>query len=413
VVAVADAFEHRVNVDLDGQGQAKLPEVPAAWAVYLMSDERDRPVQLLCVKNLRASVRRRLDPELTSQRTADLSMVVRTIYYTRVDSAFEQDLRYLEAARVAFPESYGGVLGFLPTWFVHFNPATKYPRLTRQNRIDKRTGLYLGPFADKNHADRHIRSFEELFDLCRDRDRLLSDKSDPCQWREMGKCVGPCEGPPGGVSLDAYRALCAEAADVAANPVAAARAAEARMSQAAVEMRYEAAAALKQRAASLAALREKNSRFCRPIESFRYLAIQPGGDGAVKLFAIRPNDVRFVAAVFDDQPGGVLDAARALLAEPQDRPLEKVAYETLSLVASHLFAPKKLPGLFIHADDVDGGHYRQAVAAVLREQSRAGDTPSPNDASEGEVRGLRSLEAAPEPAAAAKAAQTDGESPKD
>jgi hypothetical protein len=37
-----------------------LSQVPAKWVVYLFADGDDQPVQLLCVKNLRASLKRRL-----------------------------------------------------------------------------------------------------------------------------------------------------------------------------------------------------------------------------------------------------------------------------------------------------------------------------------------------------------------
>ena len=42
-----------------------LKHIPARWAVYLMRDASDSPVQLLCVKNLRASLKRRLGGDET------------------------------------------------------------------------------------------------------------------------------------------------------------------------------------------------------------------------------------------------------------------------------------------------------------------------------------------------------------
>ncbi|MEM1013085.1 MAG: hypothetical protein AAGI46_12790 [Planctomycetota bacterium] len=383
-----DLFEHVATFDAEVGVATFAQDVPAAWAVYLMTDADDRPLQLLCVKNLRASLKRRLDPEVGSARTADLSAITKHVRYTRVDSAFEQDLRYLEAARACFPESYGGVLGFTPAWFVHFNPATKFPRLTKQNQIDKRTGTYVGPIGDKHAADKYVRSIEELFDLCRDRDRLLSDKSDPCQWREMGKCVGPCEGPPSGVSLDAYRALCGEAAALMADVPRAVAEVDQRMRQSAAATKFEVAAELKKRGEQLRSLRQKHYRHTRRVEDMRFLAVQPGGNGAAKLFAIRAGEVHFVAAVFANEPlsEAVLTLATSMLSEPAERPMSTEAFERVSLVSSHLYAAKKLPGTFLHVDELNHRTLEKAI------QAAAGEVDVVDEADDGEVRGLQSFD---------------------
>ena len=53
-------FEQQLDFDPAGDFEAFLRLAPAKWAVYLLSDADDRPVQLLCVKNLRYSLKRRL-----------------------------------------------------------------------------------------------------------------------------------------------------------------------------------------------------------------------------------------------------------------------------------------------------------------------------------------------------------------
>ena len=57
-----DMFEALIPIDPAGP-EAAVAAAPRAWAVYLFCDADDSPVQLLSVKNLRASLRRRLgDP---------------------------------------------------------------------------------------------------------------------------------------------------------------------------------------------------------------------------------------------------------------------------------------------------------------------------------------------------------------
>src|SRR5437868_8323087 len=82
---------------------AFLKEVPAKWVVYLMADEIGRPVQLLCVKNLRYSLKRRLggeDEAVGLSRRVNYREIVRRVSWKRVDSSFEADFVYLEAALV-------------------------------------------------------------------------------------------------------------------------------------------------------------------------------------------------------------------------------------------------------------------------------------------------------------------------
>ena len=383
-------FEHHADFDPDAGVEPLAALAPAAWCVYAMFDTNDRPAHLLCVKNLRASLRRRLgEPDDGSPRRVDLRQIVRRVAWTRVDSPFEQDWLYLEAARDLFPDSYGGVLGFHPAWFVHVNPATKYPRLTRQNKLDKRTGVYLGPLPDKHAADRYVRAVEDAFDLCRDWDRLTSDKSDPCQWREMGRCVGPCEGPPGGVSLDAYRALVAHAVGVIRDVPRAVENQNLRMRRAAAEQQFERAAAIKAFIGTLSNLNDGHNRHVRPIEDFRYLAVMPGGsEAAAKLFAVTPGTVSPVATLIDPPTpqtlGPVLRTALSLLNPAETRPSDTAAFERISLVTAHLFAPKKHPGTFLHAGDLDA----KSLAAACRAAAK----PPPDDpADEGEVRGLQAV----------------------
>ena len=386
-------FEHEAAFDPEEGIEALAEQVPAKWCVYLLADVNGRPVQLLCVKNLRASLRRRLgepDEAEGPSRRANLSAIVRRVLWTRVDSAFEQDWVYLEAARDLFPDSYGGVLGFYPAWFVHVNPQTTYPRFTRQNQIDKKTGIYVGPLPDKHAADKLVRKIEYLFYLCRDWDRLTSDESDPCQWRQMGKCVGPCEGPPGGVSLDGYRSLVAHAADTLCDVGRAVEDETLRMKHAALAQAFEAAGAIKSRLAALEELRGGNYRHVRPIEQFRHLAILPGGpDAAAKLLLITPGHIRHIAAIVDaptkQSIEPILRTALALADEPFERPMNTPEFERISLVTSHLFPNRKQPGEFIPLADVTD----KRVLSAIRSLAKKAEPDATDD--EGEVRGLQAL----------------------
>src|SRR5688572_1349243 len=96
-------FTDHADFDPAGDFEAFAKSVPARWAVYLLADVDDRPVQLLCVKNLRYSVKRRLgpgEPDAAPSKRVDYRDLVRRVHWRRVDSAFEADWVYYEVARL-------------------------------------------------------------------------------------------------------------------------------------------------------------------------------------------------------------------------------------------------------------------------------------------------------------------------
>src|SRR3954469_14951004 len=103
---IPSLFDHHAEFDPAGDFEAFVKSVPARWVVYLLCDADDRPVQLLCVKNLRYSLKRRLgvgEAGAGPSRRIDYREFVRKVHFRRVDSAFEADWLYYEAARQVFP----------------------------------------------------------------------------------------------------------------------------------------------------------------------------------------------------------------------------------------------------------------------------------------------------------------------
>src|SRR5205823_6459030 len=60
VAIPVNMFDRSADYDPARPLEELLKAVPAKWVVYLFTDADDQPVQLLCVKNLRASLKRRL-----------------------------------------------------------------------------------------------------------------------------------------------------------------------------------------------------------------------------------------------------------------------------------------------------------------------------------------------------------------
>jgi excinuclease UvrABC nuclease subunit len=361
-------FDRHAGFDPTGDLESFLKLVPAKWAIYLMADADDRPVQLLSVKNLRYSLKRRLggpgdDQGAGLSKRVDYRELIRHVYWRRVDSAFEADVVYLEAARETFPQTYRGMTGFRPAWFVHVNPQTTYPRYTRTVEPTHKTGVYLGPLEDKHAAQKLVHLTESLFDLCRDYTILTqSPLAGPCAWKQMGKCVGPCDGT---ISLDAYRELVAHSAAVLSDPHDYVREQTRRMQQAAGELRFETAERIKAYVEQLSQLGKGSFRHVRPMKDFAWLALQRGPrEGTAKVFLVTPGRAEELAGLVAE-PAKASDLLRLVLESAAARPpqIDQAGIEVMGIVSHHLFQAKAVHGVFVPLADVD----EKSIAKAFRE----------------------------------------------
>jgi excinuclease ABC subunit C len=386
----ANLFTSHAEFDPAGDFESFLKLVPAKWAIYLMADVDNRPVQLLSVKNLRYSLKRRLggpgdEDGVGLSKRVDYRELIRHVYWRRVDSAFEADVVYLEAARDTFPQTYRGMTGFRPAWFVHVNPQTTYPRYTRTIEPTHRTGVYLGPLEDKHAAQKLVHLVESLFDLCRDYSILIeSPHAGPCAWKQMGKCVGPCDGT---ISLEAYRELVAHSAAVLSDPHDHVREQTRRMQQAAAELRFETAEKIKTYVEQLAQLGKGPFRHVRPLKDFTWLSLQRGPrDGTAKLFLVTPGRVEEIAGLIAE-PAKASDLLRLVLesATARGAAIDQPGIEVMGIVSHHLFQAKAVHGVFLPLADVD----EKSIAKAFRDlQKQKAQEPT---AGEGVVKELQAM----------------------
>ena len=346
-------FDHGITFDPAQPFDAVALGVPARWVVYLLADEHDRPVQLLCVRNLRYSLRRRLGGEadggepVAASRRVDYRAVVRRVHWRRVDGSFEADLAYHDAARQLFPRTYRGLVGFRPAWFVHVDDAAPFPRYVRTTDLTPRPGTLLGPLEDKHAAGRLIHLVEDAFDLCRYYNILVqAPHGTACAYKEMGKCPAPCDG---SVSIEQYQRLVEWSRRVLADPADSVREQDRRMRQAAGELRFETAGRIKAYVDQLSQLGKGPFRHVAALADFQFLAVQPGPRaGSAKTFLVLPGRVDPLLCVVDAatlKPAEVMRAALTAAAERSAGTVDEAGAERVGVVTHHLFARKPVGAL--------------------------------------------------------------------
>ena len=385
--SLAPLFDH--GVGFDPAAPFDPLTVPARWVVYLLADEHDRPVQLLCVKNLRHSLKRRLGPDVvepTATRRIDYRALVRRVHWRRVDSAFEADVAYHEAARELFPQTYRGMVGFRPAWFVHVDEDAPFPRYTKTVDLTAAAGTLLGPVEDKHAAARLIQLVEDAFDLCRYYNILVqAPHGQACAYKEMGKCPAPCDG---SISLEQYRHLIQWSRRVLADPADYTREQDRRMRQAASELRFEVAGKIKAYVDQLGQLGHGPFRHVAALAQFQYLALQPGpAADTVKAFLVTPGRIDPLLCL-TDASAKPSELMRVALTAAADHPgtVDAIGAERIGVVAHHLFA-RRPAGALLPLATLD----ERTIAKALRELRKR---PAPADVEgdeEGVVKELQSL----------------------
>ena len=372
------------TIDYDPAGDffAAALAAPPKWAVCLLESADGAPVQLLSVKNLRYCLRRRLgEPEADEgpTRRIDYRQIVRRARWRRVDSEFEADLIYLEAARRLFPDTYRSMTGYRPAWFVHVNPDTAFPRFIKTADLNLSTGTYLGPLDSKGDAAKLIEQTQDLFDLCRFYSILVQAPDGPaCAYKEMGKCPAPCDG---SISMESYRQAVRWAAESVPNPAPLLADTTGRMRSAAAALNFEAAGRVKKYVEEIERLNDRKFRHVRPLEQFRWLSLQAGPrEGTAKVFLITPQEVREVAGLLDE-PAKASDLLRHVLDSAGEPSRQGVDAERVSAVSHHLFKPKSA-GVYLRLEEVE----ERSLARAYRELMK--QVRPPEEEAEGVVKEL-------------------------
>jgi DNA polymerase-3 subunit epsilon len=352
-------------VDVTETGAAsELTALPTRAGVYALEDGSARTVMLGVTADLRRRVRAKLAaPEASGppgagdrpgrgerSRRPDLRPVVRRVRATTVASAFEADWAYLQLARQRLPETFSALTDRWRGWFVHCDPTAEHPRLVRVSApggpAASRTGVHVGPFADKHAAGRAIDALHDLFDLCRYHHILVeTPHANACAYKEMGRCPAPCDG---SIPMSAYRDMVRDALAFATSGAAGVTSLETRMHEASARLAFEEAERWRRRLDAFRGRLGADFVHVDRLDRFSFVAVLPSErDDHVRLVLIRGGRIEPWADVARDVSPAALDGVTTRLnarVEHDAPDLSPDAMPNVGLVCRHLFRD---PGSFV------------------------------------------------------------------
>ena len=234
----------------------KANSLPLAAGVYIMKNADGDIIYVGKSKKLKNRVSSYFTTQHTSPKTARMVSLVRDFDYIVCDTEIEA---------LALENTL--IKKHSPRYNIKLKDAKSYPYIkvtqdefpklsvTRDRKSDR--SRYFGPYQGASQAHTALDAVVKIFGLATCKRQFPRDigKERPCIYRDMGRCIAPCTG---SVSSEEYRALVKQAEWVLDGNIKGTLEALTRdMQEAAEDMRFERAAALRDAIRAIEGLREK------------------------------------------------------------------------------------------------------------------------------------------------------------
>ena len=182
-----------------------IERLPAVPGIYRFFDADGRLLYVGKAKNLRERVGSYLSNAAGhSNKTLDLIRHAQDVRVEVADSELEAALEEAAAIRRERPP-YNRLGKHLPRIaFLKLTVVDEFPRLTIADTLSSRTARYLGPFRNRDEAERALGVLTRLFRVRTCAGRLRPDATvTPCFQGQVDACTAPCAAR---VSVASYRA---------------------------------------------------------------------------------------------------------------------------------------------------------------------------------------------------------------
>jgi excinuclease UvrABC nuclease subunit len=255
-----------------GAALGQLPQSQAVFALY-GAEARTEPY-IGRTPNLRARLKRLLEPSAKHPRRLHLAGLVRRIEWQLTGSEFESLLKQFSLLEEIFGAKAIERMHLRAPAFVRFLGSNPYPRITVTHRPSLREADWAyGPFPSRAAAERFSEEALKLFLLRRCTFDLAPDPSFPgCVYSEMKMCLAPCFK---GCSDERYGEEAAAVEDfLATRGESRLVTLRAQREQASAELEFESAAALHAQVQRVEAVHALAAELVRPLSRLRAIILQ-------------------------------------------------------------------------------------------------------------------------------------------
>jgi excinuclease ABC subunit C len=268
--------------------RAYLPGLPDRPGVYRMLDAHSAVLYVGKARSLRKRVANYAHGTGHTNRIA--RMIAATASMMFVTTETETEALLLEANLIKQLKPRFNVLLRDDKSFPHIliGGEHAFPQLRKHRGLKATKGRYFGPFASAGAVNRTINTLQKAFLLRTCRDSIFANRTRPCLLHQIKRCCAPCVGY---VSAEEYAAMQEDAIRFLEGRSTRVQAELAeQMAEAAANMEYERAAALRDRIRALTAVQANQDVNPEGVEEADVVALhEDGGHACVQVFFFRAN----------------------------------------------------------------------------------------------------------------------------
>ncbi len=214
-ISAPDIYTQRIEFDVATAATPEefaknfdLARVSTGSGCYVMKDKAGKVVYVGKAKNLRARLRSYIHE--TDSRYSVKFLMRRVAHVDLLVTATEKEALLLENSLIKqYKPRYNVRLRDDKTFLsLRIDAKSKFPRITTVRRYKRDGARYFGPYADTQAMRQTLREMQRLFPLRTCSDHVLNNRTRPCLYYQMNRCVAPCVGY---VSEQAYGELVQQA----------------------------------------------------------------------------------------------------------------------------------------------------------------------------------------------------------
>ncbi|MDR9427989.1 MAG: excinuclease ABC subunit UvrC [Salibaculum sp.] len=268
--------------------QSYLRTLDSSPGVYRMLDAQSQVLYVGKARNLKARVGNYARPTGHSPRIA--RMIDETASMMFLTTQTETEALLLEQNLIKQLKPKYNVLLRDDKSFPNILVAKDhdFPRIGKHRGAKKQKGAYYGPFASAGAVNRTLNTLQKAFLLRTCSDSDYETRTRPCLLYQIKRCSAPCVGK---ISQEDYAALVRDAERFLRGKSTEMQAAlAAQMEEAAAEMEFERAAALRDRIRALSSVQTAQGINPQGVAEADIIALHAqGGQACVQVFFIRAN----------------------------------------------------------------------------------------------------------------------------